>query len=152
MFLYPINFRKIKNMKNFYGILMTAILFSLFKYYEHNNYSFTQKKLSNQTDNSSVNKNEASVKPSSKNYAPPQKQIDSLPANPNQQVDEGRDFAKDLLIYTIKDESNCVDYANAERHCAPAGNFNSCMSHTIGNNFRQMEADCAEARKKLFKR
>ena len=70
MFLYPINFRKIKNMKNFYGILMAAILFSLFKYYEHNNYSFTQKKLSNQTDNSSVNKNEASVKPSSKNYPP----------------------------------------------------------------------------------
>ena len=139
-------------MKNFHGILIVAILFGLFKYYEHNNYSFTQKKLSNQTGSSSVNKNEAPVKSSSKNYTPPQKQIESIPANPNQQADEGRDFVKDLLIYSIKDESNCVDYANAERYCAPAGNFNSCMSHTIGNNFRQMEADCAEARKKLFKR
>jgi hypothetical protein len=127
-------------MKSYLKVLPVAILFALYSYF-HDRNSYNQHSNSIQVSNSPSNKNVHPTKSSNNNYSPPQQQIEPAPV-----TEKPEDLELNRLKEwgaTLDHMSRCEKYASAERYCAPAGNgFDACMLHTIGSNFKKIQAEC----------
>jgi hypothetical protein len=123
-------------MKNYIVPAVVAVLFGLFAFVKDKN-SPQQIEPNPTKISSSRNQPTQPSTPQNSNQNRPQQKVE--------QVDEGLKTQQSIIQFMMNNGTKCDDFHSARTYCAQAGNgFNACMNQTVGNNFRQIQAECSK--------